>query len=117
MDTKMNSTNPITIIEELHDSFRKTIHKNCSSYVIKLRWIEKLTPEAGLERYMQLIKKTTYKNWASLLKKAKENCLIENHDVIDDWVLDSLMFFDLDQEIEQAFREEWDLLGPPPTDL
>jgi len=114
----MNSTNPITVIEELHDSFRETIHKNCINYVIKLRWMEKLTLKSGLEQYTQLIKKNKiYRYWETLLKKAKENCLTENHDIIDDWVLNSLMFFDLDQEIEQAFQEEWDLLGPPPADL
>src|SRR3989337_712320 len=105
MGINMDYSNPIATIQAVQDTFRDAIQKHCSNYIIKLRWINKLSLEEAIRQYLKTIKDNhIYDGWLLLAKRSKETCLEENGKILDKWVLESLIYFDLDKEILQIFE-------------
>jgi hypothetical protein len=112
------SDNPIKAIEEVHEAFRKQIREHCSGYIIRFRWLKKYQFKRSLMEYKGIIQELNlFNNWETLLARVRKEVKEEYSKLCDEWMLENLASFDLELEIETAFKYEWDTVGPRPKGL
>lgn len=113
-----NSSNPITMIAEIQEAFRKKLRQHTSTHIIKLKWIKNLDFEKAWTEYLGYVKSHgLLENWDNLQHKIIKEIKVEMNNICDEWMLESLAAFNIQQEMLQAFKAEWDLVGDKPRGL